>query len=100
MTRLFGRDGLLSKLGATILFVTYSTRWETIADSVITLDGSGGERGPHRRYSTTRKRFKRLCILFQECSMANNTDTFLICYRTDYVSLHVSSNTQLVGSGP
>ncbi|KAF7947159.1 uncharacterized protein EAE97_004408 [Botrytis byssoidea] len=41
MTGLFGRDGLLSKLGATVLFVTHSTRWETIADNVIMLDGSG-----------------------------------------------------------
>ncbi|KAF5875138.1 putative abc multidrug protein [Botrytis fragariae] len=41
MTRLFGRDGLISKLGATVIFVTHSTRWETIADNVITLDGSG-----------------------------------------------------------
>ncbi|THV47134.1 hypothetical protein BGAL_0332g00050 [Botrytis galanthina] len=41
MTGLLGRDGLLSKLGATVLFVTHSTHWETIADSVITLDGSG-----------------------------------------------------------
>ncbi|KAF7953040.1 hypothetical protein EAE96_006261 [Botrytis aclada] len=41
MNRLFGRDGLLSKLGATVIFVTHSTRWETIADNVITLDGSG-----------------------------------------------------------
>ncbi|TGO55432.1 hypothetical protein BCON_0092g00150 [Botryotinia convoluta] len=41
MTRLFGRDGLISKLGATTIFVTHSIRWETIADNVITLDGSG-----------------------------------------------------------
>ncbi|CCD48863.1 hypothetical protein BofuT4_P032730.1 [Botrytis cinerea T4] len=41
MTRLFGRDGLISKLRATVLFVTHSTRWESIADNVITLNGSG-----------------------------------------------------------
>ncbi|KAF7887524.1 hypothetical protein EAF00_009818 [Botryotinia globosa] len=41
MTRLFGRNGLLSKLGATILFVTHSTRWETITDNIIMLDGPG-----------------------------------------------------------
>lgn len=41
MTRLFRRDGLLSKLGATIVFVTHSTRWKSIADNIITLDGFG-----------------------------------------------------------
>ncbi|KAM0306073.1 hypothetical protein ACHAO8_010900 [Botrytis cinerea] len=41
MTRLFGKDGLLLKLGAAVVFVTHSTRWEPIADNVITLDGSG-----------------------------------------------------------
>lgn len=41
MTRLFEKDGLLSKLTATVLFVTHLTRWESIADNIITLDNSG-----------------------------------------------------------
>ncbi|KAF7874004.1 hypothetical protein EAF04_002676 [Stromatinia cepivora] len=49
MTRLFGRDGLMSNLGATVIFVTHSTRWETIADDIITLDGSRNA----TRYSKT-----------------------------------------------
>ncbi|TEY52520.1 hypothetical protein BOTCAL_0257g00140 [Botryotinia calthae] len=41
MTKLFRRDGLLSQLGATVLLGTHSTRWGSITDNVITLDGSG-----------------------------------------------------------
>ncbi|KAI9742902.1 MAG: hypothetical protein M1818_003631 [Claussenomyces sp. TS43310] len=41
MNQLSGADGLLSKLGATVILATHTYRWETLADSVITLDGAG-----------------------------------------------------------
>ncbi|RFU25769.1 hypothetical protein B7463_g10568, partial [Scytalidium lignicola] len=41
MTQLFGANGVISRLGATVILVTHTHRWETLADSVITLDGGG-----------------------------------------------------------
>lgn len=41
MTRLFGTDGLISRLRATVVLVTHTERWEAIADNVIRLDGAG-----------------------------------------------------------
>jgi ABC-type Mn2+/Zn2+ transport system ATPase subunit len=41
MSRLFGANGLLSRLGTTVILASHTHHWEALADSVITLDGSG-----------------------------------------------------------
>lgn len=51
MNCLFGESGLLSKHQATVIMVTHSRRWETIADNVITLDGAGSM----TQYSNSRR---------------------------------------------
>lgn len=41
MARLFGPAGLISMAEATIILVTHTTRWVSMADNVVTLDGEG-----------------------------------------------------------